>query len=362
MHTSESAIRTILMKQNILSPKATKKVKKRIKKELEEKQQQPGLTSTEKKQIAQNIVDIEDAHARRPRSKYFGELVQMDASDHLWFGDSKTHLHIAVDDCTGDIVGAYFDFEETLKGYYNITFQILIDYGIPYKFLTDKRTVFEYNKKNNPSVEEDTFTQFGYACKQLGIEIQTTSVAQAKGRVERMFETLQSRLPIELRLAGVTTIEQANEFLHSYVKEFNAKFALPLEHIKSVFETQPSLEKINLTLAVISGRSIDCGHCIKYQNKYYKTIDNNNNPIYFRKGTEALVIKAFNGELYATVNDTVYAMDEVATRASVSKNFDTAIDEPNHKKRYIPPMSHPWKAPSFNNYLKQQSHLKKKSA
>jgi hypothetical protein len=70
-------------------------------------------------------------------------------------------------------------------------------------------------------------------------------VAQAKGRVERMFQTLQSRLPLELRLAGVTNLEQANEFLNSYIKEFNAQFALPVNSTKSVFEKQPDNEKIN---------------------------------------------------------------------------------------------------------------------
>ena len=99
--------------------------------------------------------------------------------------------------------------------------------------------------------EDDTFTQFSYACKQLGIEINTTSVAQAKGRVERMNQTLQSRLPIELRRAHITTIEQANEFLKSYLKKFNAQFALQLNSTKSVYEAQPSEEKINRTLSII---------------------------------------------------------------------------------------------------------------
>lgn len=84
-------------------------------------------------------------------------------------------------------------------------------------FFTDRRTVFEYKQKKSPSIEEDTFTQFGYACKQLGIEIKTSSVAQAKGRVERMFQTLQSRLPIEMKLAGISTIVQANEFLNRLI-------------------------------------------------------------------------------------------------------------------------------------------------
>ena len=179
---------------------------------------------------------------------------------HLWFGSDKTQLHIAVDDSTGAIVGAYFDYQETLNGYYHVLYQILIRYGIPYQFLTDNRTVFEYKKKHETALEKDTFTQFGYACKQLGIDIRTSSVAQAKGRVERMFGTLQSRLPVELRLNNVSSIEEANEFLNYYTKKFNKQFALPIDNIKSVFEMQPDNEKINLILAVLSPRKIDRGY------------------------------------------------------------------------------------------------------
>lgn len=71
------------------------------------------------------------------------------------------------------------------------------------------------------------------------LNTKTSSVPEAKGRVERIFQTLQSRLIIELRLNGITTIEEANIFLNSYIKEYNAKFALPLNNIKSVFEKQP---------------------------------------------------------------------------------------------------------------------------
>lgn len=89
----------------------------------------------------------------------------------------------------------------------------------------------------------------------------------------RVFRTLQSRLIIELRLKNITTIEAANEFLNCYIKEHNTNFALPIDNIKSVFEKQPDDEKINLTLAVLSSRKIDKGHCIRFENKYYKLID-----------------------------------------------------------------------------------------
>lgn len=118
------------------------------------------------------LLDKSEVHPRRSRCAYFGEMIQMDASPHLWFGDTITHLHLAIDDATGMIVGAYFDWQETLNAYYQVTYQILTTYGIPAKFFTDRRTVFEYKRKNASSDEEDTFTQFSYACHQLGIELE----------------------------------------------------------------------------------------------------------------------------------------------------------------------------------------------
>ncbi|WP_392486224.1 ISNCY family transposase [Haloimpatiens sp. FM7315] len=246
INVSPSTIRNILAQEFILSPKAKKATKKKLNQHLKELKKE-AKTKKEIAFIQNSIIDIEAAHPRRPRCAYAGEMLQMDASVHNWFGNTKTQLHIAVDDATGTIMGAYFDNQETLNGYYHVLHQVLSTYGIPYKFLTDKRTVFEYTKKKSSSIKEDTFTQFGYACKQLGIEIQTSSIAQAKGRVERMFQTLQSRLPIEMRLAGVNSMEHANEFLNSYIKEFNTRFALLAHNIKSVFEKQPDIVKIRLT-------------------------------------------------------------------------------------------------------------------
>ena len=355
INISPSTVNSILMQEFILSPKANRITKKRIKKQLEE-QKKSTTSKKEVERIMENILAIEDAHPRRPRCAYAGEMIQMDASLHNWFGSDKSQLHIAVDDATGSIVAAYFDHQETLNGYYNILDQILKNYGIPYMFFTDRRTVFEYKQKKSPSVEEDTFTQFGYACKQLGIEIKTSSVPQAKGRVERMFQTLQSRLPIELRLASITTIEEANTFLNTFIKEYNAKFSLCIDNIKCVFEMQPNEEKINLILAIITNRKIDNGHCIKFETKYFKPIDQNGHPVYYHKGTSGMVIKAFNKELFFCVGEKVYALDEIPKHEHKSKNFDfeTPMDKP--MKRYVPPMSHPWKQDSFEKFLKKQAH------
>ncbi len=352
---STSTVTSILKQEFILSPKAKRATKKAVKKQLLELKK--GTKS--KKEIAKihnTIIAIEDAHPRRPRSAYAGEMLQMDASLHLWFGEKKSQLHIAVDDATGTIVGAYFDYQETLNGYYNILHQILTNYGIPYMFFTDRRTVFEYKQKKSPSIEEDTFTQFGYACNQLGIEIKTSSVAQAKGRVERMFQTLQSRLPVEMKLAGVSTIDQANEFLNSYIKEFNEQFTVPIDSIKSVFEKQPDAEKINLILAVLAERKIDSGSCVKFNKQYYIPTDCNGHPVYYRKGTTGMVVKAFNNELFFSTTEKVYALELIPNHEPKSKNFDFVKLPNTPKKRYIPPMSHPWKQASFERFCNKQSH------
>lgn len=358
---SESTVRSILMNELIISPMAKRSTRKKVKKVLENKKANAS-SKKETNEIMSKIIEIEDAHPRRPRSAYFGELLQMDASLHAWFGGIKSQLHLAIDDATGTIVGAYFDREETLNGYYHVLGQILRKYGIPYMFFTDRRTVFEYKKKTSPSIEEDTFTQFGYACKQLGIEIETSSVPQAKGRVERVFGTLQSRLTVELRLNGITTIEEANTFLNSYIKEYNGTFALPLDSTKSVFETQPDEEKINLTLAVLTSRKVDNGHSIRFENKYFKPVDSNGNPIYYRKGTSGMVIRAFNRELYFCTGETVCALEEIPAREKKSRNFDFDIPDKEPKKRYVPPMSHPWKKASFDAFARKQAHRKNLTA
>jgi len=342
----------ILRERYILSPKARKATKRNLKKKLIA--QKEKLKS--KKEIAKlqaNIVALQDAHPRQPRCIYFGEEIQTDACIHLWFGNLKTALHAAIDDSTGQVVAAYFDNQETLNGYYNIYYQILLNYGIPYLFKTDKRTVFEYNKKGTTSDEDNTFTQFAYACNQLGTSIETSSTPEFKPRIERLFESFQLRLIPELRLANITTIEEANAFLPAFLDKYNSKFALCIDNTKSVFEKQPSLQKINLTLAVLSRRIIDTGHSICFKRKHYKPVNSVGTPIYFGKGTKCLVIEAFDKKLYATVEDSIFALEEIPEVQALSENFDEILPtEP--KKIYIPRMTHPFKRESFEKFVSKQ--------
>ena len=346
-------VRVILRDRYIFSPRTHKSTKRKFKKKLEEEIK--IANKKEKDALKAKLVIAEEAHPRQPRCQYFGEELQMDACIHPWFGKGKTALHAAIDDATGQVVGLYFDKEETLNGYYQITHQILSKYGIPYLIKTDKRTVFEYKKKASSKVEEDTFTQYAYACKELGIQIETSSVPEFKPRVERLFQTLQQRLPQELRLAQITTIDEANKFLEQFITKYNNKFALCINNNKSAFEKQPSKEKINLTLAVLCQRVVDSGHSIKYNNNYYRLINKVGRPIYFNKGTKCVVIKALNGELYATVDESIFALEKISEVQGKSENFDE-IEEIKPRNIYIPRMIHPWKGKSFEEFVKTQKH------
>lgn len=346
---SRSFIHNLLRFNKFYSPKSRRKtIRKRnqmIKDKLKNKDR---LTSAEQSIVADHLLDSCDVHPRKSRSKFFGELLQMDASEHIWFGNTKYHLHAAIDDSKGQIVGAYFLRQETLLGYYQVTKQFLINYGIPAQILTDNRTIFNYNQNNKSSEERDTFTQYGFMCHRLGIALTTSSTPQVKGRVERLFQTLQSRLPVELRLKGIKSVDEANLFLTSYIKEFNELFALPYNLSTDAFE-KVDIDKINETLAIVSRRVTDNGGCIKYNNNYYHFINQNGEMVVPYPKTKCLVIKKLDDSLIAIINDSSYTLEKHQIHRK-----DSILESPLKKERkiYRPPLSHPYKQQSYLNYLK----------
>ena len=346
-----------LTKEGILSPKARKRtIKEYIKKQLlKEKKINLAMSEKQINEIVNHEINLEYSHPRGEKPKYFGEIIEQDGSIHLWFGDKKTCLHLAIDKATSIIVGAWFDNQETLNGYYHVLYQILNNYGIPYRFLTDNRTVFNYMLLNpdKRTSEKDVLTQYGYACKQLGIDLNTTSVSQAKGLIERTNGTFQGRLVNELKLNGITTIEEANKYLTEvFVPKFNSKFAMDYHKFKSVFVIAPSEEVINYTLAILTPRKIDNGNSIKYKNKYYQPYLNNEIKCFLPK-TECLVINAYNGELLVAIDEQVLELKELSRNERFSKEFDEEVVEKQEKKKYIPPMTHPWKIEYFKNQIEK---------
>lgn len=347
------SVRNYLLEHNIISPKAQRLTKRLLKKKL--KVEYVGSSKNKKVDIQNSlkILDYPDIHPRKPRAKYFGEQIQMDASEHTWFGHEKTFLHTAIDDHSGMIIGAYFYPQEAIKGYFNVLKQILTTYGIPALFFTDRRTIFEYRKA--PTTNEDTYTQFAYASHQLGIAMKSSSVPQAKGRIERSYNTLQSRLVAEMRLNNIQTLNHANRFLTKYIAQYNKKFALNIDNSVSVFERCPNEAEINNILVVRNPRVIDSGHSITYMKKTFIPIDKLGNPVFFRKKTQCLVIQTLDNQLFVNIDDGLYLLDEVHQHHLYSPEFD----EPSIKiikEAYIPKMTHPWKRSSYDSFVSKQKH------
>lgn len=163
-------------------------------------------------------------HQTRSRRECFGELIQIDGSDHRWFEDraAPCTLLVFVDDATSMLMELRFVQSESTFSYFEALESYLLKHGRPVAFYSDKHTVFRVPK---PSQHMTGMTQFGRALAQLNIEILCANSSQAKGRVERANRTLQDRLVKELRLAGVSSMDDGNAFLEGFTERFNTKFA-----------------------------------------------------------------------------------------------------------------------------------------
>ena len=280
-------------------------------------------------------------HPSRPRRKCFGELLQIDASIHHWFGESlpKATLHGAIDDATGTVMGLYFDREETLKGYYEMAWQILTKYGIPEAFYGDNRTIFEYRKlsERNQTIDRDVHINFKRMCQQLGIELITTSVSQAKGRIERLWGTLQSRLIPELRLRGITTIEEANAFLPAFAADYNRRFALKPDMETSLFAPAPMPREIDFYLSTEYQRIADNGSSFGFRGRRCQLADQNGEVARIPPKTVVDIYVTRSGKAVASYDGSLWDIVEVEARQETPKQRKAG------RPKWIPGPDHPWK-------------------
>jgi hypothetical protein len=149
-------------------------------------------------------------------------LVQIDASPHEWIiGGELFTLHGAIDDATGEILALFFTPNECMEGYFEIIRQIVKNYGIPMSLYCDRHTIFVSPNDGKLSIEDQlkgktvNLTQFGRAMEELGITIIKANSPQAKGRIEKLWDTLQSRLPVEFKIRGIDTMEAYMPFYRS---------------------------------------------------------------------------------------------------------------------------------------------------
>ncbi|TDK29116.1 ISNCY family transposase [Rhizobium deserti] len=165
-------------------------------------------------------------HQPRLRREAYGELVQIDGSDHRWFEDrgDPCSLLVFIDDATGKLMQLRFVRSESAFSYFEALALYLREHGAPIAFYSDKHSVFRVAKKDAKGGQ--AMTQFGRALCELNIEILCANSSQAKGRVERMNRTLQDRLVKALRLARIDNMEAGNAFLASFMSRYNARFSV----------------------------------------------------------------------------------------------------------------------------------------
>lgn len=217
------------------------------------------------------------SHKSRKRKPQEGLLIQTDATPYEWFGGSeKNALHGCIDDATGNITGLYMTKNECLHGYFEVTRQTIIRNGVPISMYADRHTIFRSPKQDKLSIEEQLAgrvandTQFGRAVKELGITLIPARSPQAKGRIERLWETLQSRLVTEFRIHNIKTVHAANAFMADYIPKFNKRFGVEAEQTEKAY-VQTKLD-LDLILCVKEKRTIDNGGVFSFHSKQFKVI------------------------------------------------------------------------------------------
>ena len=292
------------------------------------------------------MIEVEKAHLRRSSNLYvFGQEVQMDACEKLWFGGIVSYLHLAVDKATKKVLFGWFEFEEITRGYFVVLFHIIINYGIPTKIKTDNRSSFSANNAKNKD-KKLFLTQFGKVCEELNIVLETTSVSTAKANVERENRTFKNRLIAELRHENITDIDEANKYLNKiFIPKMNQKFSYAIDEKTSLMrENNYTEEELKLIISEKYTRIIDNASAISYGRKYYIPINIKTGEVTcFMKGTKCIFIINYDGEYYGEIENHYYKLLELENRDTVmKKESEINIAKKEHHK-YIPPSNHPWR-------------------
>jgi len=287
--------------------------------------------------------------AWRPRRACVGELVQLDGSDHAWFEDRgpRCVLLLYIDDATSRLLeGAFVTVEDT-RTLLSTTQTYLKRHGRPVAFYVDKDSIYTVNRQ--ASIEEQLqdsapLTQFTRAMRELGIEVIAANSPQAKGRVERSFDTQQDRLVKELRLAGISTIPEANRFLHAhYFPAHNARFAVEPANPTNAHRPLLKTHDLDAICSVQTTRTIDHDFTLRLQNRFFQLLPEQ--PVRIRPGDTVLIEQRLEGTTHLRAKGRYLAYTPIAKRpprasvAVVTIPLATRASLP----RPPPPRAHPWK-------------------
>lgn len=339
---SYSSLYRAFLSDDIISPIAHKETRK-LYNEIMNNATNNKIESISKEKIElfkSRQITFEKSHTRRSSNLYsFGQEVQMDASENLWFGNIVSHLHLVVDKGTKKVLFGWFEYEEITRAYFILLYNMIINYGIPARIKADNRNSFSNNKN-----KVDT-TQFGMICEVLGIELITTSVATAKANVERENGVFKNRLIAELRHESINDIDKANRYLNElFIPKMNKKFSYEIDSKTSKMRSNNyTEEELNLIISEKYTRIIDNASSIKFSNKYYLPANPENGEVVcFMRGTQCTFIITYNGDYWCKIEDNYYILIELENRDKTMKK-EKDNDNPVEKIKYIPPSNHPWR-------------------
>lgn len=293
-------------------------------------------------------------HTWRKRKDNYGEMQQFDGSYHFWLEDrfEELCLLLSIDDATGNITHAKFDYNESIMAVFTFWTEYLAKNGLPVSIYLDKYSTYKINHKNAVD-NKDMITQFQRAMNQVGIRPITAHSAEAKGRVERVFKTLQDRLVKEMRLKGVSTIKEANELLKEYIPKFNAKFAvIPNKKANLHKKTSKQLkEKLPQIFSIQDERKVNNDYTIMFKTKYFQLDQEQSTTVY--KRDTVIMEEHLDGEI--KINLKGYYLNYTTLSERPKKQIDIKLPAITKKKQssWKPPVDHPWRTQlTFGNKLK----------
>ena len=205
---------------------------------------------------------------KRPRRPLPGMMLHQDGSRHVWLeGQPALDLIVTMDDATGEVYSAFLVDEEGTASTFRALLEVIGRHGLPLSLYTDRGSHYFHTPEAGGRVDRDQPTQVGRALGQLSIEHIAAYSPQARGRSERLFGTLQGRVPKELALAGITTVDAANAWLRDpYIGAHNVRFAVKAEQDGSAFVAAAGLDLVE-TLCIQEERIVGNDNCVSYENR-----------------------------------------------------------------------------------------------
>lgn len=285
----------------------------------------------------------------RPRKECFGEMVQIDGSQHDWLEGRGPELVLMgyIDDATNNTFARFYDYEGTIPAMESFK-RYVRKYGLPQSLYLDRHSTYKSTKKLTEWEELEgiePMSQFERAIGELGVEVIHAYSPQAKGRVERLFGILQDRLIKEMRLRAIKTKDEANVFLDEYLPGYNRRFRVCPANKSDVHVRLPKYFNLDKYLCIKTARTVKNDNTIAHNGRLYQIEEN-------PKTKKVIVEEKIDGSMHIKSNGDGLKYREITERP-VKAIPVQKIARP--RSPYIPPKDHPWRRHSYFGNRRQVS-------